>query len=109
MLKLNQKQRMKMETTIFIKASDEKIHEAFDATETNGYLLNIRRITSTDSKSVWQCLVRHNEKAKFRHFATYNLNDAQKIHYKSLSDNEKRQAKEDKPSVKNFVKLEDWE
>ena len=28
-----------METTIFIKASDEKIHEAFDATETNGYLL----------------------------------------------------------------------
>lgn len=109
MLKLSQKQRMKMETTIFIKASDEKIHEAFDATETNGYLLNIRRITSTDSKSVWQCLVRHNEKANFRHFATYNLNDAQKIHYKSLSDNEKRQAKEDKPSVKNFVKLEDWE
>lgn len=41
-----------METTIFIKASDKKIHEAFDATETNGYLLNIRRITSTDSKSV---------------------------------------------------------
>ena len=39
-----------METTIFIKASDEKIHEAFDAVVTNGYLLNIRRITSTDSK-----------------------------------------------------------
>ena len=98
-----------METTIFIKASDEKIHEAFDATETNGYLLNIRRITSTGSKSVWECLVRHNKKAKFRHFATYNLNEAQKIHYKSLNDNEKRQAKEGNPSVKDFVKLEDWE
>ena len=98
-----------METTIFIKASDKKIHEAFDAIETNGYLLNIRRITSTGSKSVWQCLVKHNEKAKFRHFATYNLNEAQKINYKSLSDNEKRQAKEGNPSVKNFVKLEYWE
>ena len=109
MLKLNQKQRMKMETTIFIKASDKKIDEAFDATETNGYLLNIRLITSTGSRSVWQCLVRHNEKAKFKHFATYNLNDAQKIHYKSLSDYEKRQAKEGNPSVKDFVKLDDWE
>lgn len=98
-----------METRIFIKASDKKIHEAFDAIEKNSYLLNIRRITSTGSKSVWQCLVRHNEKAKFSHFATYNLNDAQKIHYKSLSDNEKRQAKEGSPSVKDFVKLEDWE
>ena len=98
-----------METTIFIKASDKKIHEAFDATETNGYLLNIRRITSTGSKSVWQCLVKHNEKAKFKHFATYNLNDAQKIHYKSLSDNKKRQAKESNPSVKDFVKLGYWE
>ena len=98
-----------METTIFIKASDKKIHEAFDAIEKNAYLLNIRRITSTGSKSVWECLVRHNEKAKFRHFATYNLNDAQKIHYKSLSDNEKRQAKEGNPSVKDFVKLDDWE
>ena len=98
-----------METTIFIKASDKKIHEAFDAIETNRYLLNIHRITSTGSKSVWQCLVKHNEKAKFKHFATYNLNDAQKIHYKSLSDNKKRQAKENNPSVKDFVKLEDWE
>ena len=100
---------MKMETRIFIKASDKKIHEAFDAIEKNRYLLNIRRITNTGSKSVWQCLVRHNEKAKFSHFATYNLNEAQKIHYKSLSDNEKRQAKEGNPSVKDFVKLEDWE
>ena len=98
-----------METRIFIKASDKKIDEAFDATETNGYLLNIRLITSTGSRSVWQCLVRHNEKAKFKHFATYNLNDAQKIHYKSLSDYEKRQAKEGNPSVKDFVKLDDWE
>lgn len=98
-----------METTIFIKATDKKINEAFDAVITNGYLLNIRMITSTGSKSVWQCLVRHNEKAKFRHFATYNLNDAQKIHYKSLSDYEKRQAKESNPSVKDFVKLEEWE
>ena len=98
-----------METTIFIKASDKKINEAFDAVVTNGYLLNIRMITSTGSKSVWECLVRHNEKAKFRHFATYNLNDAQKIHYKSLNDNKKRQAKEGNPSVKDFVKLEDWE
>ena len=98
-----------METRIFIKASDKKIHEAFDATETNGYLLNIRRIASTGRKSAWQCLVRHNEKAKYRHCATYNLNDAQKIHYKSLSDNKKRQAKESNPSVKDFVKLEDWE
>ena len=98
-----------METTIFIKASDKKINEAFDAIETNGYLLNIRRITSTGSKSVWQCVVRHNEKAKFSHFATYNLNEAQKIHYKPLSDNEKRLATDGKPSVKDFVKLEDWE
>ena len=98
-----------METTIFIEASNKKIHEAFDAVVTNGYLLNIRRITNTGNKNVWECLIRHNEKAKFRHFATYNLNDAQKIHYKSLSNYEKRQAKEDKPSVKNFVKLEDWE
>ena len=98
-----------METTIFIEASDKKIHEAFDATETNGYLLNIRRITNTGSKNVWECLVRHNEKPKFRHFATYNLKKKKKIHYKSLSNYEKKQAKEDKPSVKNFVKLEDWE
>lgn len=98
-----------MDTTIFIKASDKKIHDAFNAIETNGYLLKIRRITSTGSKSVWQCLVRHNDKAKFRRFATYNLNDAQKIHYKSLSDNEKRQAKEGNPSVKDFVNLDDWE
>ena len=98
-----------METRIFIKASDKKIHEAFDAIEKNSYLLNIRRITSTGSKSVWQCLVRHNEKAKFSHFATYNLNEAQKIHYKSLSDKEKRKAKEGNQSVKDLVKLEEGE
>ena len=98
-----------METRIFIKASDKKIHEAFDAIEKNAYLLNIRRITSTGSKSVWQCLVRHNEKAKFSHFATYNLNEAQKIHYKSLNDNEKRQANEGSTSVKDCVRLDDRE